>query len=327
MPRSRGRCWWLTSNGPVVERYSTADDEGDRPYGSGCGGVVYLLLERPETARPLLTALEQTFLARTPTAIATVLEGKSIGLRALAGVDTEPTPTISPTLETSNELRSVLQKCADRAYVSQRSCDQSISLNGMPTRVWTDYRPARPGLWVFSAGDDARPLVAMARELGWHVTVADGRSHLATRERFPLADDVRVLPIYDLPAIAPQHLSLRSTDAAIIMTHSFDQDSHVLASLLALDKPLAYLGVLGPQRRTRELLIEAAKLLGHSTASDQVDRWLAGLHAPTGLDLGADTPATIALSILAEVQKVLAAATGQPLAIIRGPREVNSQCG
>ena len=47
------RAWWLTAQGPVVERYSTAEDEGDRPYGSGCGGVVYLLLERRLTAGPL----------------------------------------------------------------------------------------------------------------------------------------------------------------------------------------------------------------------------------------------------------------------------------
>ena len=52
------RAWWLTSNGPVVERYSTLDDDGDLPYGSGCGGVVYILLERRKTASPLLHALK-----------------------------------------------------------------------------------------------------------------------------------------------------------------------------------------------------------------------------------------------------------------------------
>ncbi len=69
------RAWWLTERGPVVERYSTAEDDGEMPYGSGCGGVVYILLERRSTAAPLLTALETAFHARTPLAIATVLEG------------------------------------------------------------------------------------------------------------------------------------------------------------------------------------------------------------------------------------------------------------
>ena len=58
------RAWWLTESGPVVERYSTAEDDGDMPYGSGCGGVVYLLLERRATAVPLLTALEAAFRGR-----------------------------------------------------------------------------------------------------------------------------------------------------------------------------------------------------------------------------------------------------------------------
>src|SRR5450755_2511907 len=67
------RAWWLTTNGPVVERYSTLDDDGDLPYGSGCGGVVFILLERRETAGPLLIALEAGFIARKSMAMATIL--------------------------------------------------------------------------------------------------------------------------------------------------------------------------------------------------------------------------------------------------------------
>ena len=51
--------------------------------------------------------------------------------------------------------------------------------------IWSEYIPARCGLFVFGAGDDAKPLVTQASTLGWHITVADGRSHLATRPRFP----------------------------------------------------------------------------------------------------------------------------------------------
>jgi xanthine dehydrogenase accessory factor len=128
---------------------------------------------------------------------------------------------------------------------------------------------------------------------------------------------VLLLPIAELPEAAPAHFNPRATDAAVMMTHSFEQDSRVLASLLALDHPPAYLGVLGPQRRTRELLAEAAMLLRLPANDDRVEAWLAQLHAPTGLDLGAETPAAVALSILAEMQKVLGAATGQPLRQVR----------
>src|SRR3954466_10243536 len=79
------RAWWLTESGTVVGRYSTVADDGDMPYGSGCGGVVFVLLERRTTAAPLLRALEAAFHARVPLAIATVLEGPQVGIRAFAG--------------------------------------------------------------------------------------------------------------------------------------------------------------------------------------------------------------------------------------------------
>jgi len=103
------------------------------------------------------------------------------------------------------------------------------------------------------------------------------------------------------------------------MTHSFEQDSKILASLLSLAALPAYIGVLGPQRRTRELLAEATVLLGlpASGASMQVEQWLNCVHAPTGLDLGADSPETIALSVVAEVQKFRASATALPLRQVR----------
>jgi len=84
--------------------------------------------------------------------------------------------------------------------------------------------------------------------------------------------------------------------------------------------PYAYLGVLGPQRRTREALAEAARLRGLKVDDDRIDGWLTKLHAPTGIDLGADTSASIALSILAEIQQVLHAATALPLRKVRGPK-------
>jgi xanthine/CO dehydrogenase XdhC/CoxF family maturation factor len=110
------------------------------------------------------------------------------------------------------------------------------------------------------------------------------------------------------------------------MTHSFEQDSRILASLLGLDFPLLYLGVLGPQRRTRELLAEATRLLHLPDTPDRIEGWLRQMHAPTGLDLGAETPATIALSILAEIQKTLAAATGQPLHQVRAAKQTLTSC-
>jgi xanthine/CO dehydrogenase XdhC/CoxF family maturation factor len=391
------RAWWLTSNGPVVERYSTVRDDGpqgdetqhdetrhgetrsdetrhgQRPYGSGCGGVVSLLLERRATAGSLLAALQAAFNQRTPLAIATVLEGPSIGARAFAGWPLDsgaaPWPHASESRASNgagreplrNEiqvrlqngiqaaLQPKLQALAHRALESRAPVAECMAVQGRQVNAWADYRPARPGLWVFGAGDDAQPLARLARELGWFVSVADGRSNLATPARFPAADRVSVLPIAALPAAALKEMAksdavqtsplqaragsfppetplsgLRCTDAAAVMTHSFEQDARLIAALLSLASPPAYLGVLGPRRRTLELVAEAARLLRVANPSRWAEQSLTRIHAPMGLDLGAETPSAIALSALAEMQRALANATGLPLTQLRAAQPTHA---
>lgn len=307
------KAWWRTENGPVVERYSTLDDDGDLPYGSGCGGVVYILLERRGTASAHLQQLYAAFESRTSLAIAAVLSGPQIGTRAFAGI----------TVQKSQHTE--LQQLATTALDERASQDTFIMLDGTRTRVWVDYRPARPGLWIFGAGDDAKPLLQMARQLGWFVAIADGRTHLATRARFSAADDIRQLRMEDLPADAAAQMDVRRADAAVLMTHSFEQDARVLASLLARGTPPAYMGVLGPQRRTREVLVEAARLLQMKPSAERIEQWMELLHGPTGLDLGAETPAAVALSILSEIQQVLHAGSARPLREVRATPQIFSR--
>jgi xanthine/CO dehydrogenase XdhC/CoxF family maturation factor len=292
-------------------------DDGELPYGSGCGGVIYLLLERRATAAPLLHVLESAFHARVSLAIATVLEGAETGKRAIAsgnGEDIAHPPSANP-------LESTLSNMALQALERMQSTDQRLTIDRNDTRVWVDYRAARPGLWIFGAGDDAKPILRLARELGWFAAVADGRSNLATRDRFQTADTIITLPTSELPERSESVLSdLKATDAAILITHSFEQDSRILASLLSRDTVPAYVGVLGPQRRTREVLAEATRLLGLEDSPDRIEQWLSRLHAPTGLDVGAETPAAIALSIVAEIQQTLNNGSALPLRQVRAVR-------
>src|SRR5579864_1384375 len=163
------RAWWLTSNGPVVERYSTLEDDGDLPYGSGCGGVVYILLERRNTASRLLHALKAAWDVRQPLAIATILDGPQIATRAFAG----PTATErSSTNGFASEPEQGLRELAAKALERRISMEEQIPIEGNTARAWADYRSPRPGLWIFGAGDDAKPLLKLTRELGWFVAIA-----------------------------------------------------------------------------------------------------------------------------------------------------------
>ncbi|MCX6931918.1 MAG: XdhC family protein [Verrucomicrobia bacterium] len=159
-----------------------------------------------------------------------------------------------------------------------------------------------PSLLIFGAGDDAQPLAALAGQLGWSVTVADPRAAFATVARFPTADPLVVAPAADLVArLAPEPAAL-----AVVMTHHYVHDVPLLHDLLPLN--LSYLGLLGPKKRADRILADLARD-GLNLNSDQ----LARLHAPVGLDLGAERPAEVALAILAEMQAALTRRDARPL--------------
>jgi xanthine/CO dehydrogenase XdhC/CoxF family maturation factor len=299
------KAFWHTSGGPAMRHYSTSPEDGEVPFGMGCGGVVHVLLERPETAAPMLERLAAHYAERTPLAVATVLDRDGIGERAFwppSGV------------ETTDDAHSIgLQELARQGYEEQSSFSCTIPFDGresVPVRV--EWNAPRPGLFVFGAGDDAIPMVRLARQMGWYVSVADGRSNLATQARFPEAHEVHVLSAETLPSF-----NLRTTDAAVLLTHSLAQDTRILSTLL--DEDLAYIGVLGPQRRTAEILATLAETSGlhASRAEAQIHTWLERLHAPMGLDLGGDTPADVAISVIAEIQQSRHRRTGLPLRQVR----------
>ena len=314
------KAFWHTEKGPVVRRYSTTAEDGEVPFGMGCGGVVHLLLERGATAEPLMGRLAAEFAERRPLAVATMLNGRSIGRRAY--FPEQMLRELNGTMAADS-----LGELAFACFEEQRSFERSIVIDGETIDVWMEWCSARPGLFVFGAGDDTIPLVRMARQLGWYVEVADGRSNLATRMRFPEADAVRVIDA----AWSASALPLRERDAAVLMTHSLEQDAGILNALLGTgfsslpSLPLGYLGVLGPRHRAEELLrmIAQRKAIPESCLEETMEGWLEQIHAPIGLDLGGDTPADIALSVMAEVQRCLHAASGEPLREVRGGASAN----
>lgn len=142
-------------------------------------------------------------------------------------------------------------------------------------------------LFIFGAGTDALPVYSIAKTLGWQVTVIDHRAAFATRERFPDAESVRVLA----PENYAGNLSVDSRSVAVVMTHNYEKDKLIQSFLLSTDA--AYIGALGPRKRTEKLLAEIGR------------EWPSNLYGPVGLDIGSESPEEIALAIVAEVQTVL----------------------
>jgi xanthine dehydrogenase accessory factor len=163
-----------------------------------------------------------------------------------------------------------------------------------PGEVWVETLQPAIRLLVFGAGEDAVPLTELARNLGWEVWVFDGRAHYARREKFPEVQVVAVRGTRPAP--------IDPWTVAVIMSHSYSQDLEALHELAP--QPLPYLGILGPAKRTAQLLADTE--LDASTLAPK-------MHAPMGLDIGADGPEQVALAVVAEIQSVLNGREGRSL--------------
>lgn len=277
---------WKTRTGAIMEHFSTAfDSTAEIPYGLGCGGEVDLLLEPADTpeAAALIAAMQQSIHGETLLAATTLPEeGKPFG-RIIVAPDGS-VPFASDHIATDDVVDL-------RAYLRQNYATPEAS-EAEAYRTYFFERLAPPQrLILFGAGEDARPLVHLAAELGWRVEVADRRPQHARPERFPQAHRVHAHANLDQLRIGPQ-------DAVVLMTHSYEEDRRLLASMLALQP--RYLGLLGARHRSSLLLHETAPTLNLSLAEA-----CSRLHAPIGLDLGGDGPHAIAIAIIAEIQATL----------------------
>lgn len=168
------------------------------------------------------------------------------------------------------------------------------------TRVFAEWYGPPPRLVVYGGVDTAEALCQGARLLGWTSIVADARTTFLTRERIPSADVlIANWPAEALAEVAPDHQT-----AIVVLTHDDKFDEPAL--LAALETEAFYIGALGSRRnqeRRRERLLEAG------VAEEALER----IQGPCGLDIGADTQAETALSILAEILAVRAHRGGGPL--------------
>ena len=159
-----------------------------------------------------------------------------------------------------------------------------------------------PRVLLFGAGADALPMRQAFELLGWDVEVLDVRARHAGRKEH--------LPTLHLPLERLAAREVGGRTAVVVMTHNFLHDLEILR--WALGSRAFYVGALGPRRRAGELLAALPQdglLPGVCPGTRALERF----HAPVGLNLGAETPGEIALSVAAEAQKRLRGASGHSL--------------
>jgi xanthine dehydrogenase accessory factor len=159
---------------------------------------------------------------------------------------------------------------------------------GGQLEVFVDPIQPKPNLVVVGAGHVGQAVAHLAHWLGFRVVVTDDRPEFCTPEVVPQADAYYPLPLAELP----QEFDITPWTYIVMTTRGVDIDVKGLPGLL--DSPAAYIGVIGSQRRWK---MSRDKILESGVSAEKIDR----VHSPIGLDLHAETPEEIAVSIIAEI--------------------------
>ncbi len=272
-----------------------------------CGGImdVYIDLWSPRGDLPMARRLAEAAARNAPAALLTLIGGgeraaANAGARSLIEPGIEPCAEGGPAMQVEIPPAALAQLVEHAREGIPRLFEfdagaltpvTHVERNGA-SRIFVDPVAGALRLIIAGAGHIAQPLATLGKLLGFRVTVIDDRASFANRERFPTADEIIVKPF----GAAIESLKLDSYCYIVAVTrgHAFDEET--LRALLRRPGGFigGFIGMIGSRRRVKATL---ERLAGEGVAPELLDR----VHAPLGLDLGAETPEEIALAIVAEM--------------------------
>jgi xanthine dehydrogenase accessory factor len=276
----------LKSGKPKLLVYGIADETAWE-VGLSCGGMIEVWLEvgswklevgKPDWMDVITRAIESDELC----AIATVVNGANVGAKMIVYPDGRTSGDLG-----GAQLRAQVVRDAQRAMESESPEHRAYG----DTEIFIDVFAPKPKLIILGGTHTAIPLTQFAQQLGFRVTIVDGRERFATRERFPTADEI----IVAWPDDALAQMKMDSSTYIAILTHDPKFDIPALKALSTL-RP-RYVGSMG-SRETR------AQHFAELRAAGVSEEFLSRVHGPIGLDLGARSPEEMALAILAEIVAV-----------------------
>ena len=270
----------------------------------GCHGGLEVFIERMDAQRGghLFAAVEDGIRRRRKLVSTTIFESSGtchdmLGSHALLGGGEAPACRHLP-----RQMRDDGIAALRREQVLERRYDSSDG--GLVALLHSMAPPVR--VLVFGAHPDVVPLAAFCLQLGWEPTV------VAHPSQEPPELPAGCRSLFLAPDEITEVFKPDARTAAVIMTHHYGRDLACLVEVLKLGLP--YVGLMGPAKRRNQLLGEMA---GSGITPDVAA--LQRLHGPAGLDIGADGPVEIALSIVAEIKGVMNGRAGGPLAVATHP--------
>lgn len=249
-----------------------------RSFGAVSGGCLETALR--EHAQRILESDEPQLIDLDTTADTDILFGHGLGCPAKLRFLFQPFEAARP-LDVFEKIHAAL------ALRQPQSIEASVG--GAVIFEEVLLPPLR--LVVAGAGNDARPLIRLARDLGWQTILVDSREAIATAERFPEVDRI----VHVRPEGLLETVDVDARTAVVLATHHYVLDLEFLRALGGT--PVPYIGVIGSRNRLQSILRELEQE-GTPLARGRV-------FGPAGLDIGSETPAEIALAVIAEVKAVL----------------------
>lgn len=259
--------------------------------GLGCGGAVDVYIEpfdKGQAHSLWLGAIKRQEAA----CLATLIEVDSgsslvIGQRMFIGESLVTTGSLGDSYLDSQVLELAKGKMAE---LYPRSFTKIFEVEGKKLSIFLDLTVPPSELLIFGAGHDAIPMASFAHSLGFNVSVIDARHAFVTKERFPEAKQL----IRTHPSGFSEKLSLGPRSYAVVMNHHLERDKESLKFLLTT--PVPYIGILGPRKRYEEML-DALTEEGFSPDPEGLKR----VRNPIGVDVGAETPEEVAVSVMSEL--------------------------
>ncbi len=184
--------------------------------------------------------------------------------------------------------------------------EDDLGVCGGTAKVYIEVLNTRPTLLILGAGHVAQPLAEFGHLLGFRTVVVDDRSEFANATRFPHASDLVVVPFGDLA----QKVAITPDTYAVVVTRNHEFDTVALRAVLS--SPARYVGMIGSRNKVRTVF-------EHLLQEGQPRERLARVRAPIGLGIGGQTPAEIALSIMAEIVMVQHDGSGESLSELLNP--------
>jgi len=252
----------------------------------------------------LLEAISSLIANEDLGAVASVVDGPDIGAKVVLDDSGRPLAGSLPD--------GVMDGVAADAVELMRN-EQSRTLTYADRAVFVETIAPQPLMLIFGAGHIAQPLSEIAPVLGFKVVVADARATWATEERFPRVDEL----VVGWPDVVLERYALDSRTYVVMLSHDRRFEDPVLGAVRSA--PVRYIGALGSRRTSRE---RVERLLAEGWSDDEVGR----IHGPIGMDIGAETPAEIAVSIVGEITRVRYGA-GTGLSLVGQEGRIHPQRG